>query len=114
MYWTMCGKQGGVIGMCIGRVLDDVWTAVRVIGMCIGRVLDDVWTTGRGNRYVYWTMAWSTVTVIGSDTVTSVRGKTVCRLIWETRYGRTYFSEHVLRHGARRHRGHLDVRRDVN
>ena len=31
MYWTMCGKQGGVIGMCIGRVLDDVWTAGRVI-----------------------------------------------------------------------------------
>jgi hypothetical protein len=43
----MCGQQGGVIGMCIGRVLDDVWTAGRVIGMCIGRVLDDVWTTGR-------------------------------------------------------------------
>ena len=27
--------------MCIGRVLDDVWTTGRVIGMCIGRVLDD-------------------------------------------------------------------------
>ena len=65
MYWTMCGKQGGVIGMCIGRVLDDVWTAVRVIGMCIGRVLDDVWTTGRGNRYVYCTMCGQHGGVIG-------------------------------------------------
>jgi len=30
--------------------------------ICVRRVLDDVWTTGRGNRYVYWTLAWSTVT----------------------------------------------------
>jgi hypothetical protein len=39
---------------CIGRVLHDVWTAVVVIGMCIGRVLDDVLDD-----------VWTTVTVIG-------------------------------------------------
>ncbi len=84
MYWTMCGKQGGVIGMCIGRVLDDVWTAVRVIGMCIGRVLDDVWTTGRGNRYVYWTMAWSTVTGHRSEQAPALEVKQRVG-IWESR-----------------------------
>ena len=31
----------GVYWTCIGRVLDDVWTAVRVIGMCIGRCMDN-------------------------------------------------------------------------
>jgi hypothetical protein len=36
--------------MCIGRVLDDVWTAVRVIGMCIGRVLEDGLVNREGNR----------------------------------------------------------------
>ena len=30
--------------------MDDVWTIVRVIGMCIGRVFDDVWTTVTGHR----------------------------------------------------------------
>jgi hypothetical protein len=33
---------------------------------------------------VYCTMAWSTVTGHRASTVTSVRGKTVCRLIWES------------------------------
>ena len=42
----------GVYWACIGRVLDDVWTTVRVIGMCIGRCMDN----SQGNRYVYWTM----------------------------------------------------------
>jgi hypothetical protein len=33
---------------------------------------------------VYWTTAWSTVTVIGPNSHRRIRGKTVCRLIWES------------------------------
>ena len=70
----------------VGRVLDDVWTTVRVIGMCIGRCMDN----SQGNRYVYWTMCgqqsgqsvcvlddvWTTVRVIGLNSH-QLRGQTV-------------------------------------
>ena len=52
-------KLGGAYSVlscdCEGKVSAACWA-------CIGRVLDNVWTTGRCNQYVYWTMAWSTVT----------------------------------------------------
>jgi hypothetical protein len=57
-----CVEQPGEFG-----VRRDLWKrkgSIHLLGVywtCIGRCMD----SSQGNRYVYWTMAWSTVTSFG-------------------------------------------------